>query len=130
VMHALFSLSHSDRTPPDLTAATCTHAHRAHTDPITTIFDTNHPTLQGTALKTGHSTWNVDVTVGRPGPDGSKVYVMAAEQQPRPGAPPGSGWTTCVSCVHLLSADREGGDGDGDGDSGGGGGGGGPQKQI
>ena len=41
------------------------------------------------ALMPGRSTFNVDVTKGKNG-----IYVMAAEQHPLPGAPPGSGWTS------------------------------------
>eukprot|EP01065_Artemidia_motanka_P051581 TRINITY_DN9129_c0_g7_i1.p1 TRINITY_DN9129_c0_g7~~TRINITY_DN9129_c0_g7_i1.p1 ORF type:complete len:355 (+),score=109.44 TRINITY_DN9129_c0_g7_i1:111-1175(+) len=57
-------------------------------------FWTRDPTLavfsSGVAVVPGASTWNVDVARGGPG----VRYVMAAEQHPRPGAPPGSGWTT------------------------------------
>ena len=76
-------------------------------------FATTDPALQqwsaATALVPGRQTWNVDVTRGRFPPEhvnssssssssssnnNSSVYVMAAEQQPLPGAPAGSSWTT------------------------------------
>ena len=62
-------------------------------------FWTSDPSLQGdwqtgTALSPGRSSWNCDVTTGKPQQDGSKTFVMALEQQPLPGAPAGSGWTS------------------------------------
>jgi hypothetical protein len=64
--------------------ATCTVAGFRTVDPTFQTFTNT------TVLTPGHSTWNVDVTTGRPGPDGSTIYIMAAEQHPRKGAPPGS----------------------------------------
>ena len=61
-------------------------------------FKTSDPALQywesGTVLTPGRSSWNSDITTGRPQKDGSKTYVMAVEQHPLAGAPPGSGWTS------------------------------------
>jgi hypothetical protein len=50
-------------------------------------------------LRTGRSSWNMDVSFGKPNPDGTKTYVMAIEQQPLPGAPAGSSWTSYVFTV-------------------------------
>ena len=61
-------------------------------------FRTTDPTFQtwtkGVALKPGRASWNMDVSYGKPTPAGGKTYVMAIEQQPLPGAPAGSSWTT------------------------------------
>ena len=61
-------------------------------------FSTSDPALQqwatGVALAPGRSSWNVDITTGRPSASGSKTYVMAIEQQPLAGAPAGSSWTS------------------------------------
>jgi|EP01043_Picozoa_sp_COSAG02_P012180 hypothetical protein len=61
-------------------------------------FKTTDPTLkqweQGQIIAPGRSSWNVDISTGRPQSDGSKTYVLAVEQQPLPGTPAGSSWTT------------------------------------
>ena len=61
-------------------------------------FKTTDASLQswtvGTVLSPGRSSWNVDISTGRPQTDGAKTYVMAIEQHPLPGAPAGSGWTS------------------------------------
>jgi len=67
--------------------ATCSLGAFRTTDPELRIF-------AAAAIPMNRSTWNVDVTHGPPAADGSKTYVMAAEQQPLPGAPSGSSWTS------------------------------------
>ena len=56
-------------------------------------FKTSDPALkkweQGQILAPGRSSWNVDISTGRPQSDGSKTYVLAIEQQPLAGAPAG-----------------------------------------